>query len=117
MRSWLQFNDVELVRKIKIGNTNQTLTIEDERMPIKDELRQILSYAQERGRCSISFMVFGLKPQALGNSTGTIGQDLRDLPELEIHGNEVDFIKIPRIVVVRLEISKAKNKYLSFLGP
>ena len=118
VRSWLQFNDVELVRKIKIGNTNRTPTIEDERIPSKEELRQIFSYAQERGRCSISFMAFsGLRPQALGNSTGTDGLELRDLPEMEIEGNEVDFIKIPTMVVVRPEISKAKHKYHSFLGP
>ena len=85
VRSWLQFNDVNLVRKIKIGNTNRTPTIEDERIPTKEELRQILNYAQERGRCSISFIGFsGLRPQALGNSTGIDGLEMRDLPEMEI---------------------------------
>ncbi len=62
VRSWLQFNDINLVRKIKIGNTSRTPTIEDEMIPPK-ELKQILNYAQERGRCSISFMGFsGLRP-------------------------------------------------------
>ena len=118
VRSWLQFNDVNLVRKIKIGNTNRTPTIEDERIPTKEELRQILNYAQERGRCSISFMGFsGLRPQALGNSTGIDGLEMRDLPEMEIKGNEVDFIKMPMMVVVRPEISKAKHRYFTFLGP
>ena len=118
VRSWLQFNDVNLVRKIKIGNTNRTPTIEDERIPTKEELKQILNYAQERGRCSISFMGFsGLRPQALGNSTGIDGLEMRDLPEMEIKGNEVDFIKMPMMVVVRPEISKAKHRYFTFLGP
>lgn len=35
VRSWLQFNDINLVRKIKIGNTSRTPTIEDEMIPPK----------------------------------------------------------------------------------
>jgi hypothetical protein len=117
VRSWLQFNDINLVRKIKIGNTSRTPTIEDEMIPPK-ELKQILNYAQERGRCSISFMGFsGLRPQALGNSTGIDGLEIRDLPEMEIQGNEVGFTKMPMMVVVRPEISKAKHRYFTFLGP
>lgn len=78
----------------------------------------MLNYAQERGRCSISFMGFsGLRPQALGNSTGIDGLEIRDLPEMEIQGNEVGFTKMPMMVVVRPEISKAKHRYFTSLGP
>ncbi|MFH2112026.1 MAG: site-specific integrase [Candidatus Bathyarchaeota archaeon] len=118
VKSWLQFNDVTLVRKIKIGNTNHTPTIENERVPMKEELRQILNYTGERGRCSISLMAFsGLRPQVLGNGTGTNGLEIRDLPELEINGKEANFSTIPAMVVVRPELSKAKHKYFTFLGP
>jgi len=33
VRSWLRFNGVRLVRRIKIGNLDRTPTIEDERIP------------------------------------------------------------------------------------
>jgi hypothetical protein len=118
VKSWLQFNDITLVRKIKIGDTSRTPSIEDERVPTKDELKQVLSYAKERGRCSISFMAFsGVRPQVLGNGNGSDGLEVRDLPEIEITGNEIKFKQIPTQVVVRPEISKAKHRYFSFLGP
>jgi hypothetical protein len=50
IKSWLQFNSITLIRKIKVGNTNRTPTIEDERIPMKNELRQILGYAEARAR-------------------------------------------------------------------
>jgi hypothetical protein len=117
VKSWLRFNDIILIRKIKIGNTSRTPTIEDERVPTKDELKQVLNYAKERGRCSISFMAFsGLRPQVLGNIDGSDGLKIKDLPELEINGKEIQFTKIPTRVVVRPELSKAKHRYFTFLG-
>lgn len=43
--------------------------------------------------------------------------EIRDLPEMEIQGNEVGFTKMPMMVVVRPEISKAKHRYFTFPGP
>jgi integrase len=117
VRSWLRFNDLILVRKINIGNTNLTPTIENERIPTKTELKQIITYAPDRGRCSISFMAFsGVRPQVLGDITGSKGLEIRDLPELEIKGKEVSFSTIPAQVLVSAELSKAKHKYFTFLG-
>ena len=118
VNSWLKFNDHKPITKIKIGNRNRRPTIEDERVPNKEELKQILNYADERGETSISLIAFsGLRPETLGNSTGTDGLEIRDLPELEINGTEVSFASVPTMVVVRHELSKAKQKYITFLGP
>jgi hypothetical protein len=118
LKSWLEYNEITLKRKIKVGNLNRTPTIEDERIPTKDELKQILNYAKMRGKCSIVLMAFsGLRPESLAYSNGLDGLEIRDLPELEITDNQVLFAKIPTMVVVRPEISKAKHKYFSFLGP
>ncbi len=118
VKSWLRFNDIILVRKIKTGNTSRTPTIEDERVPTREELNQIFNYAKERGRCSIALMAFsGLRPKVLGNSMGTDGLELRDLPELEINNKEVSFTKTPTRINVRHELSKTKQKYRTFLGP
>lgn len=116
VRSWLRFNRVTLVRKIKIGNRNHTPTIEDERVPTGDELLQILSYADDRGRCSIAFMAFaGLRPQSLGDMKGTDGLEVRDLPEMSVEGGRVAFSKVPTMIVVRPGLSKAGHRYFTFM--
>lgn len=89
VKNWLQFNDINLVRRINVGNTGRTPSIEDERVPVKDELKQIIGYAKPRGKASICFMAFsGLRPQVLGDYTGVDGRRISDLPELTIEGNE-----------------------------
>ena len=118
VKSWLQFNSIKLVRRIKVGDTSRTPTIEDERVPDKNELKQIIGYAKPRGKASICFMAFsGLRPQVLGDYTGIDGLEIRDLPELKIEDNQIIFEKIPTMVVVRPELSKAKHRYFTFLGP
>ena len=117
VKSWLNFNGVRLVRRIKVGNTNLTPTIEDERIPTPDELLQILSYTGSRGKCSMALIAFsGLRPQVLGDLTGRNGLEIRDFPELKIMGKSVTFTKIPSRVNVRATLSKAKHKYFSFLS-
>ena len=65
VKSWLRFNDISLTRKITIGNRGSTPSIEDERVPMKDELKQILDYSKSRGRTSVSLIAFsGLRLQA-----------------------------------------------------
>ena len=117
VRSWLSFNGVRLVRRIKIGNRNITPSIANERVPTADELRQILTYAGERAKCSISLMAMaGLRPEVLGNMDGTDGLMIGDLPELAIEGDHAVFTKTPTMVVVRIPLSKAKHKYFTFLS-
>jgi hypothetical protein len=117
VRSWLEYNEIRLVRRIKIGNRNLTPTIEDERVPTPAELRTIFCYAGERARCSIALMAFaGLRPQTLGNADGTDGLTVKDLPEMGIEGDRVVFAKVPAMVVVRPGLSKAGHRYLTFLS-
>jgi len=117
VKSWLRFNDISLTRKITIGNRGSTPSIEDERVPMKDELKQILNYSKSRGRVSVSLVAFsGLRLQALGDMTGSDGLEMRDFPELHVEGDEVSFQKIPTRVIVRSNLSKAKHKYFSFLS-
>jgi len=116
VKSWLNFNGVRLVRRIKVGNTNLTPTIEDERIPTPEELLQILSYASARGRCSIALMAFsGVRPEVLGNMNGKDGLEIRDFPEIEIESGSVKFEKIPTRFMVRPALSKTKHKYFTFL--
>jgi integrase len=117
VRSWLEFNEIILVRKIKVGNRDRTPTLEDERVPMKEELGQIMNSARERGRCSIALMAFsGVRPQVLGDMRGDDGLEVRDLPEITIENGKVSFSSIPTRVNVRPELSKAKHRYFSFLA-
>src|SRR5439155_25477082 len=109
-------HEVRLGRKFKVRNAGATPTLDEERVPSKDELRSILSGASTRGRVVISFLAFsGLRPEVLGNYGGSDGLRLGDLPEVRIVGQEVTFLKIPTVVVVRPELSKAGHRYLTFL--
>jgi len=45
LRSWLSFNYVKLVRKIKIKNADIPITLENEEIPSKTKLREILDAA------------------------------------------------------------------------
>jgi hypothetical protein len=52
----------------------------------------------------------------LGNYEGQDGLRIRDLPEMKVEGDSVDFEQIPALVVVRKELSKAGHQYLTFLS-
>ena len=117
VRSWLNFNDIQLVRKIKIPDRNRTPTIEDERVPTQEELASILRASKPRGACSVVLMAqSGLRPQVLGTTDGRDGLEIRDFPEMLIENGEVSFTAKPTMVKVRHELSKAKHRYFTFLG-
>jgi len=118
INSWLVYNDLAPIKNIKIGNKNLRPTLETERVPEKRELKQIFNYARTRGRVSIALIAFsGLRPQVMGNRTGTDGLKLKDLPELRIEDDQVVFDEMSIRLDVRHELSKNKSKYSTFLGP
>ena len=85
IRSWLLHNEIELKRRIKISNRGATPTLEDERVPNKDELKTLLMYSDERTSAIICLIgQSGLRLEVLGNATGDDALTIRDLPELTI---------------------------------
>jgi len=118
MNSWLKFNYLTPVKNVKLRNKNHRPTLDKERVPDKNELKQIFNYAKPRGKVSISFMAFsGLRPQVLGDLMGSDGLKLKDLPEMRIEQKEVIFDEIPTRLNVRYELSKNNTRYTTFLGP
>lgn len=116
IRSWLSYNYIELKRKIKIANATIPLTLQNEKIPSKNELKDILNAATRRGRASISLMAFaGLRPQVLGKDDGSDALRISDIPDLVIEGNEIHFTRIPAMILVRPSLSKARHKYITFL--
>jgi integrase len=115
VRSWLLHNEIELKRRIKISNRGATPTLEDERVPNKEELKTLLMYSDERTSAIICLIAqSGLRLEVLGNATGDDALTIRDLPELKVHEN-VEFVRIPTTVVVRPSLSKVSHRYLTFL--
>lgn len=116
LKSWLRYNDVTLVRKITISDVGRTPTIEDERIPSKEELSRIFRVSPPRVRVAEAFMALAdLRPQVLGDNKGQDGLRLGDLPELVFEGGEVSYEAVPTVVKVRRNLSKVRRAYFTFL--
>jgi hypothetical protein len=116
LRSFGRFNNKNVELNINIANDHLSPTIENERVPNKDELSRLLRKATSRGRVSISLMAFaGLRPESLGNYEGIDGLRLKDIKGLRLIEN-IEFEKIPVMVSVKSMLSKARHQYFSFLG-
>ncbi len=115
LRSWTSFNKIDYRITLKIKNSNKNETTEDERVPMRDELSKFLLLSTPRAKVSISMMAFsGLRPESLGSYEGSDGIILSDLEDLDIRS--LTFRKIPAKVNIRSSISKADNKYFTFLS-
>ena len=114
--SWARFNGIDLKLKVNIANKHPTPTIDDERVPTKEELGRILRKASSRDRVSIALMAFsGLRPETLGNYEVTDGLRLGDLKELKLDGGEPGFPKTPSMLAVRESLSKERRQYITFI--
>ena len=116
VKSWLVHNEIELKRKIRISNRGATPTIENERVPEKEELKALLMYGDERTSAAMCLVAqSGVCLEVLGNARGNDGLKVGDLPELKDHQDHVEFTRIPTLVSVRPSLSKTNHKYLTFL--
>jgi len=117
VKSWLSHNRRELKVKIKISGADDTPTLKEERVPTKNELLRILLAGDKKARAATVLVSFaGLRLETLGDYGGTDGLRVGDLPEMRLAGRKVEFNRIPTLVVVRKNLSKAKHQYFTFLG-
>ena len=103
VKSWLNHNEIEIKKKIKIEGVDDTPTLKDERPPTKEELRKIFLAADLQQRVACSLLAHsGLRPESLGDYKGLDGLKISDFIELEIkpRKHEVTFSKIPSFVKV-----------------
>ena len=116
LRSWLAFNGLDVKLKVNIAGEYDTPTIRDERVPSREELDRILRMATPRGRVSIALMAFsGLRPESIGNYDGSDGLRLGDFAEAEITDEGLKVSKMPTMLVIRKELSKARHQYFTFV--
>ena len=117
IKSWLNHNNKKLTRKIETGNGVSNTTLVSERIPTQEELKKIFASGNPRSRVACALMAHsGTRPEVLGDYTGENGLKLRDLPELKIEGSKAIFERIPAMITVRPELSKARKQYITFLG-
>lgn len=116
LKSWLEFNGVQIQRKIKISKQGELTRFADERPPMPGELRKIFSAADLRARAACSLVAFaGLRLGILGGYLGNDGLQLHDFPEMIIDDNNIEFKRTPTIIVVRRSLSKARHQFFTFL--
>jgi hypothetical protein len=117
LKSWLTHNGVQVTREIKIRGAEDTPTLKEEKVPTQAELKKIFLSTDLKGRAaSVLVAHSGLRLESIGNYEGNDGLRIKDLPELKIEGNLVEFEQLPTLVIVRKELSKAEHQYFSFLG-
>jgi hypothetical protein len=116
LKSWLTFNDIIVLKRIKIRGARETPTLADEVPPTPQDLKRILGVTDLRMRAAASIIAFtGCRLEVIGNFNGTDGLKVSDLRDLEIKGGEVSFKKVPAQMSVRKTVSKAGHDYFSFL--
>ena len=117
IKSWLDFNHIEIKRKIKITDADVAVRIQDEQIPTQEQLERIFKASTPRTRAIISMMAFaGIRPQVLGTADRKNGLRLHDLLDLAVNGRNIKFSKIPAQVLVKQQLSKSRNKYFTFLS-
>lgn len=115
IKSWLRHFDLEIKRKIKVSFRQSTPTLKDEQVPNAEQMSEIYSRANLREAVIVSLMAkSGLRPEVLGNHNGTDGLRLRDLPDIVVHQDVVKCLRMPCMVIVRPELSKARHRYFTF---
>ncbi len=112
LRSFLKFAGAPVPSGIKVRGADRA---HEEDALSREEIRRALAVATPRERVAIALMSqAGLRPRVLGE--GSDGLRVRDLPDLVIKDGKAAFSRIPAVVVVRSELSKADHQYVTFLG-
>ena len=116
LKSWLDFNGIQVQQKIKISGRSELVNVADERPPTPEELGKILSVADVKQRVACALVAFaGLRLEVLGNFLGNDGLTIADLPELTVKNDKVKFERTPIRLNVRASLSKMGNRFVTFL--
>lgn len=118
LKSWLSHNGIELKRKIK--GVTDTPSLKDKLAPTQVQLRTLYLNSPPQSRCAQSLMAeSGFRPEVLGYYDGSDGLMIGDIPEMKVEQQGINvsitFLKIPCMVIVRKEISKAGHQYFTFM--
>jgi site-specific recombinase XerC len=114
INSWLKYNDIMYRIKVNIRDELISKTTRDEVIPTREQLDKILRRATTRQKVEISLIAFsGLRLEVMANAVGNDGLRLKDLEDLDI--DSLKFRKVPAKVNIKEELSKARNRYFTFI--
>ncbi|MDG6908151.1 MAG: site-specific integrase, partial [Nitrososphaerota archaeon] len=121
VESWLKHNGLKSMGKIKVKGADSTPTLTDKGAISQIQLRSLFSCSPPKVRVIESLLSqSGLRLESIGDEEGSDGLKIADLPELQINNDnetpKISFLKIPSIVTIRPELSKARHQYFSFLS-
>jgi len=110
IKNRLEYEGIQLTKKIRIPNRHLHPTIAKEVVPTKEQIISFLRNAKPSSQVIIALIAF------LGVRFNVIG-DLRvsDFPEMRISDKKIIFEKMPTRVKIRAELSKNKKEYQTFL--
>ncbi|MFN3653758.1 MAG: hypothetical protein ACK4TO_00330 [Candidatus Nitrosotenuis sp.] len=117
LRSWLIYNHKDVKGKIKIRGQEDTPSLKNEKVPSQEELKRIFLSGDKKTRVACVLMAHaGVRPEVIGNYYGNDGLRVGDLSEIKIEENKVSFSKTLAMIIVRSELSKTRNQYITFLS-
>jgi len=110
IKNRLEYEGIQLTKRIRIPNRHLHPTVAKEVVPTKDQIITFLRNAKPASQVIITLIAF------VGVRFNVIG-DLRisDFPEMRIFDKKVIFEKIPTRVKIRAILSKNKKEYQTFL--
>jgi integrase len=115
VRSWLRYNEVALEWSPEL-NVQAAATLENERVPTVDELRQLLAVLSPRDRAAALFLATsGVRIGVLADRFEAGGLTLDGLPDLVPSGGEPRFEVTPALVRVPAPLSKSGKGYYTFI--
>src|SRR2546427_600169 len=83
-RSYMDHHDIVL-RKITVGDTDSTPTVENEMLLTPDQMRDVVTAASPRGRVIVALVAWtGLRPEVLGSHDASDGLVIGDLPDIDL---------------------------------
>lgn len=118
LKSWFRHNGINITEKVKIPKrAKKASKVANEQSPTPDQVRRVLNAADQKQKVECALVgLAGLRLETVGDYLGKDGLKLKDLPELEIDNTtkKVTFSKIPTLIIVRPNLSKAAHQYLTF---
>lgn len=116
LKAWWTFNGTGPSAKIRIAGAGEYLKYENETVPTQAELWKIINAADVRGKVLVSLSAFaGLRPGVLGDFLGNDGLKVKDISDMILADNKVEFQNIPAEIIVRKNLSKACHQYSSLI--
>lgn len=119
MKNWFGFNGIQITERIKVSNNaKKPSKVAKEQSPTPEQFRLVLNQADIKQKVECTLVGFaGLREETIGDYLGEDGLKVMDLPEMKVDKEEktVTFEKIPTMIIVRPNLSKAGHQYITFM--